>query len=226
MNTGGQALRIWHGQAGSPAWNMAADELLLRHAAALGQAVLRFYSWDQPSASFGYFQRYADVEALTGLRPLIRRPTGGGVVLHDEAEWTYSLTFPPTHPVWQLKAEESYRCVHEWVRHAFEVCGVATELCPETRATGPGQCFVGAEKCDLLFNGQKIAGAAQRRNRDGLLIQGSVQAKSTGIDREAWEIAMLAESDWSEWQPGGSFIDESTSLAKRKYAADVHNQKR
>ncbi len=37
---------------------------------------------------------------------------------------------------------------------------------------------------------------------------------------------MLAESDWSEWQPGGSFIDESTSLARRKYAADVHNQKR
>jgi len=188
--------------------------------------VLRFYSWDQPSASFGYFQRYADVEALTGLRPLIRRPTGGGVVLHDEAEWTYSLTFPPAHPAWQLKAEESYRCVHEWVRHAFEVCGVATELCPETRATGPGQCFVGAEKCDLLFNGQKIAGAAQRRNRDGLLIQGSVQAKSTGIDREAWEIAMLAESDWSEWQPAESFITEATALASSKYAAAAHNQKR
>ena len=226
MNTGGQTLRIWREQASSPAWNMAADELLLQHAAALGQAVLRFYSWDQPSASFGYFQRYADVEALTGLRPLIRRPTGGGVVLHDEAEWTYSLTFPPTHPVWQLKAEESYRCVHEWVRHAFEVCGVATELCLETRATGPGQCFVGAEKCDLLFIGQKIAGAAQRLNRVGLLIQGSVQAKSTGIAREAWEIAMLAESDWSEWQPDGAFIDESTCLAKRKYASDVHNQNR
>ena len=205
---------------------MAADELLLQHAAALGQAVLRFYSWDQSSASFGYFQRYADVEALTGLRPLIRRPTGGGVVLHDEAEWTYSLTFPPAHPAWQLKVEESYRCVHEWVRHAFEGCGVATELCSETRATGPGQCFVGAEKCDLLFNGQKIAGAAQRRNRDGMLIQGSVQAKSTGIDREAWEIAMLAESDWSEWQPAESFITEATALASSKYAAAAHNQKR
>ena len=70
------------------------------------------------------------------------------------------------------------------------------------------------------------AGAAQRRNRDGLLIQGSVQAKSTGIDREAWEIAMLAESEWSEWQPDGAFIDESTCLAKRKYASDVHNQNR
>jgi lipoyl(octanoyl) transferase len=226
MNTGGQALRIWRGQAGSPAWNMAADELLLRHANALGQAVLRFYSWDSLSASFGYFQRYADVEAMTKLRPLIRRLTGGGLVLHDESEWTYSLTFPPTHPAWKLKAEESYCCIHKWVRRAFEVCGVAVELCPETRPSGPGQCFVGAEKNDLQFCGNKIAGAAQRRNRDGMLIQGSVQAKSTGIDREAWEIAMLAESDWSEWQPAESFITEATALASSKYAAAAHNQKR
>jgi len=211
----GQELRLWHGKAGSPSWNMAADELLLKHSAAFGQAMLRFYLWDQPSASFGYFQRYTEVVSLTGLRPLIRRPTGGGLVLHDEAEWTYSLTFPPTHPWWQLKAEESYRCVHEWVRHAFEGCGVAVELCPETRAAGPGQCFVGAEKCDLLFNGQKIAGAAQRRNRDGLLIQGSVQAKATGVERGVWETAMLAEREWSEWQPGGSFIAEADALAKR-----------
>ena len=205
---------------------MAADELLLRHAAALGQAVLRFYSWDQPSASFGYSQRHAEVEAMTELRPLIRRPTGGGLVLHDVAEWTYSLTFPPTHPAWQLKAAESYRCVHEWVRRAFEVCGVAVELCPKKRPAGPGQCFVGAEKCDLLFDGQKIAGAAQRRNREGLLIQGSVQAKATGIDRKAWESAMLAGSEWSEWQPDEPFIDEAADLGKRKYAADTHNQKR
>ena len=205
---------------------MAADELLLRHAAALGQAVLRFYSWDQPSASFGYSQRHAEVEAMTELRPLIRRPTGGGLVLHDEAEWTYSLVFPARHPVCQLKAEESYRHVHQWIRRAFETCGVAVELCPEKRVAGPGQCFVGAEKCDLLFDGQKIAGAAQRRNREGLLIQGSVQAKATGIDRKAWESAMLAGSEWSEWQPDEPFIDEAADLGKRKYAADTHNQKR
>ena len=64
MKTGSQAFRVWQSHAGSPAWNMAGDELLLRHVAALGQAVLRFYSWDQPSASFGYFQCFADVEVL------------------------------------------------------------------------------------------------------------------------------------------------------------------
>ncbi len=226
MKTGDQALRVWHSQAGSPAWNMAADELLLQHTAALGQAIMRFYSWDQPSASFGYFQRFTDVEALTDLRPILRRPTAGGLVRHAENEWTYSLIFPPTHPWWQLKAEESYHRVHVWVRRAFEDCGVATELCPEARPAGAGQCFVGAEKNDLLHCGNKIAGAAQRRNRDGLLIQGSVQAKSTGINRKAWEKSMLAESDWSEWEPEETFTVETTALAKCKYSADTYNQKR
>ena len=113
-----------------------------------------------------------------------------------------------------------------WVRRAFKGGGVATELCPETRPAGPGQCFVGAEKNDLLYCGNKIAGAAQRRNRDGLLIQGSVQAKAIGIDRKAWESAMLANSEWIEWKPKDVFLGEVDTLAKRKYESATHNQKR
>ena len=226
MKTVGKAIQVWQSQAGSPAWNMAADELLLNQAAAIGQAVLRFYSWDQPAASFGYFQRFADVEFLTDLRPILRRPTGGGLVHHGENEWTYSLVFPPTHPWYELKADESYKQVHIWIRRAFKYCGVVTELCPETRPAGAGQCFVGAEKNDLLHYGNKIAGAAQRRNRDGLLIQGSIQAKATGIDRKAWESAMLAEIEWIEWQPKDAFFSEVDTLAKHKYESAIHNQKR
>ena len=124
------------------------------------------------------------------------------------------------------QACESYHKVHVWVRRAFKECGVATELCPEARPAGPGQCFVGAEKNDLLYCGNKIAGAAQRRNRDGLLIQGSVQAKPTGIDRKAWESAMLAKSEWIEWEPKDVFLGEVDTLAKRKYESATYNQKR
>ena len=226
MTALGQALHVWRGQAESPAWNMAADELLLSNAAALGQAVLRLYSWNQAAASFGYFQRHAEVSGWTDLTPLIRRPTGGGLVRHDEHEWTYSLTFPPGHPWWHLKAEESYYHAHDWVRRAFGRCSLVAELCPETRLAGPGQCFVGAEKNDLLFCGNKIAGAAQRRNRKGLLIQGSVQAKTTGVSREDWEKAMLSEDEYREWQPPDTFADETKRLAKRKYESDSHNRKR
>ena len=72
----------------------------------LGKPVLRFYGWTAPAATFGYFQKYADVERATLLRPLIRRPTGGGIVPHD-ADWTYSAGFPPGHEWHLLKAEEA-----------------------------------------------------------------------------------------------------------------------
>ena len=66
--------------AGDCAFNMALDEALLQAAPRQGQAVLRFYGWTEPAASFGYFQKYAEIERLTQLCPLVRRPTGGGLV--------------------------------------------------------------------------------------------------------------------------------------------------
>ena len=100
-------------------YNMALDEALLESAPELGRPVLRFYGWTEPAASFGYSQRWAEIEKLTVLRPLVRRPTGGGLVPHDK-DWTYSLVFPPEHFWYRLKAAESYRRVHEWLRDAFD----------------------------------------------------------------------------------------------------------
>ena len=110
-----------------PAFNMALDEALLEAMPRLGRPVLRFYGWTEPAATFGYFQKYAEVERATHLRPLIRRSTGGGIVPHD-ADWTYSLAFPPGHEWHSLKAEESYRRVHEWIQAAFAKLNVTTEL--------------------------------------------------------------------------------------------------
>ena len=64
--------------AGAPAYNMALDEALLESAPQLGRPVLRFYSWTEAAATFGYAQKYSQAAALTPLRPLVRRPTGGG----------------------------------------------------------------------------------------------------------------------------------------------------
>src|SRR5258708_26441834 len=77
---------------GQVAFNMAMDEALLEAMPRLGQPILRFYSWSEPAASFGYFQKFREVERLTLLRPLVRRPTGGGIVPHME-DWTYSAAF-------------------------------------------------------------------------------------------------------------------------------------
>ncbi len=126
------------------AFNMALDEALLEAMPQLQQPVLRFYGWTQPAATFGYFQKFSDVAAVTRLRPLIRRPTGGGIVPHD-ADWTYSLVFPAGHEWHSLRAEESYRRVHEWIQAAFAELGVETGLAHCCKKSAPGQCFIGHE---------------------------------------------------------------------------------
>jgi len=217
--------------AGSAAFNMALDEALLEHILRIGKPVLRFYGWTEPAATFGYFQKYADVERATMLRPLIRRPTGGGLVPHD-ADWTYSLAFPPGHEWHSLKAEESYRRVHKWIQSAFAVLNVATELAPCCKKTVPGQCFAGYEKSDLLWHGKKIAGAAQRRNKLGLLIQGSVQSPPILLARVDWKNAMREMGrlefgiEWSDFQPDRALSEQAELSARRKYSQTAYNQKR
>ena len=98
--------------------NMAVDEILLETVGLIATPILRFYSWNEPAASFGYSQRYAEIAQLTSLRPLVRRPTGGGLVPHD-VDWTYSLVFPPSAQWYSLKATESYQRVHAWIQEAF-----------------------------------------------------------------------------------------------------------
>jgi lipoate-protein ligase A len=216
---------------GNPAFNMALDEALLESMARLGKPVLRFYGWTEPAATFGYFQKYADVERMTLLRLLIRRPTGGGIVPHD-ADWTYSLAFPPGHEWHSLKAEESYRRVHEWIRKAFVKLNVITELAPNCRKSAPGECFIGHVKFDLLWNGKKIAGAAQRRNKLGLLVQGSVQPPPISLSRANWEKAMveIAQHEfgvmWTEFLPDAKSRGRTEELIRKKYSQETYNRKR
>ena len=206
-----------------PAFNMALDEALLEAMPRLQKPVLRFYGWTEPAATFGYFQKYADVERATLLRPLIRRPTGGGIVPHD-ADWTYSLACPPDHEWHSLQAEESYRRVHEWIRAAFAKLKVDAELAPACKKSMPGECFVGHVKFDLLWQGKKIAGAAQRRNKSGLLIQGSVQPPPISLGRTDWERAMgeVARGEfgvsWDHFLPDAGLRDRTEALVRQKYS--------
>jgi lipoate-protein ligase A len=237
------------------AFNMALDESLLENVSRFGQPVLRFYGWTEPAATFGYFQKFTEVEHATHLRPLIRRPTGGGIVPHD-ADWTYSAVFPPGHEWHSLKAEESYRRIHDWLRLAFAELKIETELascCKKSVQVGrsrgdethsgkisqrlltsspTNQCFTGHEKFDLLWRGRKIAGAAQRRNKSGLLIQGSVQPPPVPLARTDWEKAMLAVARekfpavWSELVPDEKLRELAEEFACEKFSQAAYNCKR
>ncbi|MCW5548262.1 MAG: lipoate--protein ligase family protein [Opitutaceae bacterium] len=178
----------------SAAANMAADFLLLQRYP-LPAVRFRHYGWHRPAFTFGYSQKIAFVrDRLPPGEPveLCRRPTGGGLVDHRE-DWTYALVIPRGHPAEELRATESYRLVHEALAAALRRQGVAAALQPaETEDTAAsGVCFQRAEPHDVIHRetGAKIAGAAQKRNKRGLLFQGSL-----------WRPAVRAAVDWARFQ--------------------------
>jgi|SRR6266850_708397 len=225
------SLHVLQSGAANAAFNMALDEALLESASVSDSTVLRFYAWTEPAASFGYFQHYSDVARLTQLRPLVRRPTGGGIVPHDR-DWTYSAVFPPAHRWYALSAIESYRQIHAWIQRAFARLKIPTELATTSRKAHPGECFVGHERFDLLWHGQKIAGAAQRRTKHGLLIQGSIQPPPISLNRKDWETAVLesipseVSGSWKALISDPSLNGRTEELAQAKYSQSWYNQKR
>jgi lipoate-protein ligase A len=94
----GREWRLIEDGAAPGAWNMAVDDALLE-AARRNEAppTLRLYRWSRPTLSLGRHQdpcRGIDHEfrRSRGI-DLVRRPTGGRAVLHDD-EVTYSIVLP------------------------------------------------------------------------------------------------------------------------------------
>jgi lipoate-protein ligase A len=152
-------------------------------------------------------------------------------VPHD-TDWTYSFAVPPDAGWYSLSAIESYQRIHEWIQSAFTKLNVATELALCCKKSAIGQCFVGHEKFDLLRHGEKIAGAAQRRNKLGLLIQGSVQPPSLPLARADWEKAMCEVArekfrvEWSMFSPDAGLRERAEILAHKKFSRENFNRKR
>jgi lipoyl(octanoyl) transferase len=162
--------------------NMAADLLLLqRYPEAERAARFRHYGWRSPAFTFGYAQKIAWVrdQLPSGERvELCRRPTGGGIVDHRD-DWTYALVIPRGHPLEEQRAAQSYRAIHEALTEALRaqhVDAVVNVSAAEEEDTPAGVCFQRAEIFDVIHaqSGAKIAGAAQKRTKHGLLFQGSL----------------------------------------------------
>jgi len=165
----------------SGSMNMAVDQAWLEHSTV---PVLRIYTWDQPTATLGYAQNLAKLQEALPAWPIVRRWTGGGVVLHQN-DYTYSVIVPASDPWAQTSAVESYRRIHgslasALTHHGQKGCRLAM---PEDVIEAPF-CFVAPALHDVIRGPVKVAGAGQRRGKLGLLHQGSVQQLQ--IQPEFW----------------------------------------
>jgi lipoate-protein ligase A len=228
-------LHVLPERSGSAAENMATDFLLLQRYPAPQHVRFRHYPWRNPAFTFGYSQKIAFVreQLPPGERfDLCRRPTGGGIVDHRE-DWTYALVIPRGHPLEELRASASYRAVHEAIAAALRAQNEPAELqgcepCDDEGPTPAGVCFQRAEAFDVVHadTRRKIAGAAQKRNKHGLLFQGSIwrPAVSAGVDWDRFSgdfVAQLAqtlavEATEVSWP---DFNEEELSALSEQYSA-------
>ena len=166
-----------------PAWNMAVDEaIMLAHAQGLVPPTIRFYAWEPPTLSIGYFQRVEKDVEIERLRErglgFVRRPTGGRAVLHDR-ELTYSVVVSETHPLMPRTVVESYRAISNGLVEGFRRLGLAARMVPRSGRTpspvfSSAACFEAPSWYELVVEGRKIAGSAQLRQKGVILQHGSI----------------------------------------------------
>lgn len=218
---------------------MALDEALLESGP---DFVLRFYRWSsRPAATFGYFQKHEQVtEILRSFGPpwddptlpAVRRPTGGGLVLHDD-DLTFSLVFRRDGT---LTPQAIYRNIHRGAHLGLKKAGIATSLWSppgwRDRPRCPAdQCFTGPEPMDLVLeSGRKVLGGALRRRGMRVLYQGSLRLPK-GNEPERIEAA-LTQGTVMEWAvafsaaPAGDAIQAAAQRLKEKYAGSDWNERR
>ena len=152
-------------------------------------ALFRHYAWSEPTITFGYTQKWKEVHPQF-LSSLIfcRRITAGGIVDHRN-DWTYSLILGTSLGAVLKKSSEIYFTLHNCILAELTKQRIQCELascprqCSDTEIPEIAVCFQQAVTNDVVTkNGQKIAGAAIKRNRQGLLIQGSIDRQTLPND--------------------------------------------
>jgi len=224
------------------AGNMAVDDAMLQSAADNNVASLRFYTWNEPTLSLGYFQPAAERQRDLAW---VRRATGGAAIVHDPAtEITYSFALPPGKD-WQPSGESWICRMHYAIRDALETFGVKSRavICGEEQKLAPVLCFQHQTAGDLLVKGKKVAGSAQRKGKGALLQHGSILFKQSpfapsvpgilelaGVPVNPQEFigAVLKQLEW-KFEPGDWTSEELAAMAKienEKYSSDEWNGKR
>ena len=152
--------------------NMARDEELFNRVMS-GQipGAIRFYNWDKPAVTIGYHQKDFKLTDKNAQIPVLKRPTGGGAVLHSD-DITFSIS-SPSLDMFNGDIQSTYRVISGIFFEAFKTCGLNTEI-HATDGSFSNICFDRAARLELTCMGHKIMGAAQVRKKGFLLLQGVI----------------------------------------------------
>jgi lipoate-protein ligase A len=177
---------LWCDGGHDPAENMRRDAALLAAAEGGAAPVLRVFQFVPPGITLGRAQDPARELDLGRCRAAgvgwAVRPTGGRAIFHDE-EWTYSLAAAVDDPAWGGSLEQAYGATSCLLAGALARLGVPVRLARgeargglEPRAPGGAAppCFASTARHEIVLDGRKLVGSAQRRTARALLQQGSI----------------------------------------------------
>ncbi|MCK5110584.1 MAG: lipoate--protein ligase family protein [Arcobacteraceae bacterium] len=179
---------------GDAVWNMALDEALLNTFEENDLPILRLYRW-KPSLSLG---RFSDVSKSVDLDKMkqqnlscVRRMTGGGILVHGQ-DISYSLILP-RESLAANGVKDNYRTLCGFLINLYKKLGLNANYAGEEQLKSKTSdiCLAGTEKYDIVINGQKIGGNAQRYTSKTLFQQGSIPIK---IDKPLFEPVFLEDS--------------------------------
>lgn len=184
-------------------FNMAVDETLTSMFFEQDRPILRIYAFEPPCLSIGYFQRGDRIRFdrcdLWGI-DLVRRPTGGRAVLHNNQEVAYSV-IGPSNSEFGTSIPETYRKISKAISFGLQLLGVsrAQPLAGNFNKSESGYirsefCFASRTRFELAVGDKKIVGSAQRRYADRFLQQGSIPLRPQSVSIAALFYASEKES--------------------------------
>lgn len=198
------------------ATNMATDEALLQwHSKGEIPPTIRFYGWNRPSLSIGYFQNIKKTIDLNGVDKhqceVVRRLTGGSAVLHDK-EITYSIIVSEKHQKIPASVNEAYYVLSQGLLEGYHQLGVKADFSipeHELKRERSAVCFEVPAIYEMVVDGKKISGNAQTRKQGVLLQHGSIPFE---FDADMLFDLFLFSSEDKRQQQKLSFKSKATSI--------------
>ncbi|MCH2111831.1 MAG: hypothetical protein MK213_03150 [Planctomycetes bacterium] len=222
--------------------NMSRDEALLE--SQCGPS-LRWYQWDVPTLSLGYFQAADEVQKESVLArggQVVRRSSGGKAILHEH-EWTYSLCAPEVGALGQGPGP-SMRVLHQaFAEELSHMTGEDILFREEAHALsdqpGSGWCFEDSSPLDLMLQGRKLLGSAARRRQGWILFHGSLVVQppketpeigalhtEPNLQRLTKALGTALELDWQPAEWPEEVLQTAATIAEDRFGQQAFTEKR
>lgn len=242
--------RFINSHIGSAPRNMAVDEALLVNFKDTDMPILRVYGWENALSTGRYSTLWSSLNRQTVQEqniPCVRRISGGGILVHG-GDLSYTMIIP-RDCLRDKGVKESYHYVCAFLITLYQKLGYTADFAGENgvNVQQSDVCLASNEVYDILIDGKKIGGNAQRHTRHALFQHGSIPLSidesfftpffsiNPGFDNAVTlerlgtkisyeELAILVQESFSETF-GAELINDTLNVSEEQCAMELSEEK-